>query len=1043
MRYSLPSFVAISFSILFAGMTQAQTLSQAQLIEAAQSKSVYLGLQSRGANFFETQAAFNAYWDGKEPTKGQGFKTFKRYEHFFEERTFPSGVFFPSNARLVAERVYTFSPADNSTNSDPLLNSWQSFGPDSALGGCSSVVGNGRVNKVRVDPNDATRLFAATPGGGIWRKEADNPWTQLCSDTLATFGDTIPNIGMSDIAIDFNNSNVLYAASGDHDGFDNYSVGVYKSVDGGASWSLSYDANDGNYGTQTLLQDWYGYSSAQNGKPNFTISRILISPDVSTKIVASTRQGILYTDDAGASWQMATQTGGAALTTEFHDLEFKPGDANIMYAGGEGEFWRSLDAGVTWSETTITNDPDMKRTAIAVAPSEPNWVYLVAVGANRGLFGENLFKSQKGIYKSIDSGATWSVVASTDPEGHPNILTSSLYGNGSGGQGNYDLCIAVAPNNANSIFVGGVNLWNSPDGGGTWNQIANWQTVSSNPTLAHVHADHHGLTFNNNTLVVANDGGVFTTDDGETFTNITTGLVNGQIYSMGLAQDTLGIASWGLQDNATQLQIENDITTFPGGGDGFETEVWGRSSHNDDVNNGVNSDDTFLAYHSTQRGRFQRATNGWGWCDDNDIARTQIAAPDGTAGTVNEKGEWQTPFLVDPNDPAHILIGKTKIYESMDYGQTFNTLPCAGLIENAPPYNNDKLLNHLERSWLNQDYFYATDKNQIFRSVDGGATFADVTGGLPNKWISDIEVDDANPERVFISMSNYGAGEKVFVSVDAGSNWEDMSNGIPAVPVNCIYYREGYTDEIYIGTDIGVYKWNADAIPGIWEDFNLDMPNVIVMDIRIHNSTNEIYAATYGRSMWKAQLPVTHTEEEGLLFCDASSISIDLDTIHAGGSVGNWTYWLNETIDDSMGTGTIDGSILTIDGSATSTGIDTLKVNGFDENNNTAILHIEVEEALYPRIVDSYTVLPPAGTIDGGGVQFTFAGDYDSPVLMNFLHHEPASTNDLGGILLRSDSYWALDFTNIKGCSNPAPANTTTPGSDSRMLLSIPYILPE
>ena len=127
MKRFLPVFVAISFSILFAGMTQAQTLSQAQLIEAAQSKSVYLGLQSRGANFFETQAAFNAYWDGKEPTKGQGFKAFKRYEHFFEERTFPSGVFFPSSARLVDERVYTFSPADNSTNSDPLLNSWQSF----------------------------------------------------------------------------------------------------------------------------------------------------------------------------------------------------------------------------------------------------------------------------------------------------------------------------------------------------------------------------------------------------------------------------------------------------------------------------------------------------------------------------------------------------------------------------------------------------------------------------------------------------------------------------------------------------------------------------------------------------------------------------------------------------------------------------------------------------------------------------------------------------------------------------------------------------
>ena len=165
------------------------------------------------------------------------------------------------------------------------------------------------------------------------------------------------------------------------------------------------------------------------------------------------------------------------------------------------------------------------------------------------------------------------------------------------------------------------------------------------------------------------------------------------------------------------------------------------------------------------------------------------------------------------------------------------------------------------------------------------------------------------------------------------------------------------------------------------------MPNVIVSDIRVQNNTSQIYAATYGRGVWKAQLPVSNSETQASVICDSESISMDLDTIHDDGLVGDWTYWLDENVNDVLVSGSINESTITIDGSLEGTGLDTLKVYGFDGDNNSVILHLTIEEALYPKVVDYYAVLPENYSIHGGGIQFTFEGNYDEPVEINFLHH--------------------------------------------------------
>ena len=165
---------------------------------------------------------------------------------------------------------------------------------------------------------------------------------------------------------------------------------------------------------------------------------------------------------------------------------------------------------------------------------------------------------------------------------------------------------------------------------------------------------------------------------------------------------------------------------------------------------------------------------------------------------------------------------------------------------------------------------------------------------------------------------------------------------------------------------------------------------------------------------------------------------MDLDTIHDDGLVGDWTYWLDENVNDVLVSGSINESTITIDGSLEGTGLDTLKVYGFDGDNNSVILHLTIEEALYPKVVDYYAVLPENYSIHGGGIQFTFEGNYDEPVEINFLHHPTKETNTVGSIELESGAYWILDFTNSKGCLNPAPANTTTPIENNSAPIKLP-----
>ena len=216
----------------------------------------------------------------------------------------------------------------------------------------------------------------------------------------------------------------------------------------------------------------------------------------------------------------------------------------------------------------------------------------------------------------MDGGVTWTAEA-TREEG-PNLLGYTVNGADGAGQAFWDLCIAVDPNNANRVLVGGVNLWETTDGGTTWNCPVHWQGASE---AKYAHADQHSITMlEDGRIVLGNDGGVFVWD-GEEVTDHSSGLEITQGYAMGIHPDRAAHLLVGTQDNGSTL-VRPDFEARVLDGDGFhaffDSEVEGR------------------LYASSYYGLLYRS-------DDGGRTMTNIANYF-QAGGPNEVGAWQTPF---------------------------------------------------------------------------------------------------------------------------------------------------------------------------------------------------------------------------------------------------------------------------------------------------------------------------------------------------------------------------------------------------------------
>ncbi|HHJ53332.1 MAG TPA: T9SS type A sorting domain-containing protein [Caldithrix abyssi] len=727
-----------------------------------------LKMENRSENFYEIQKEFYRYWNGRKITRGDGWKQFKRWEWFWEPRVYPDGNFPPPDQiqRALAQSPLRKSQAVNNAAD------WTSLGPDSWVT-VSYNPGIGRVNCVYVDSLNPNTLMIGAPSGGYW-KSADG------AATWRTTTDHLEALGVSSIAVHPRDANTIFIATGDGDGGNTYSIGVLKSTDGGETW-------------QSTGLSW---ATTESHK----ISKLLINEQDPLIMLAAANNGIFRTEDGGDTWTNV-------ISGDFKDMEFKPGDPNTVYACGR-QFYRSADGGQTFSKVTsgLPRDFQVGRMAIAVTPGNDAYVYVLACDIIDNKF--------LGLYRSTNSGSSFGLQSDS-----PNILGYDVDGNDDSGQGWYDLAVAASPTNPEEVFVGGVNIWRSTDGGVTWSLNGYW--YYPNQDYPYVHADIHALDFYGNTLYAGSDGGLWKTDDaGQNWEDLSFGLVITQFYRLGGYPADRGLVIAGTQDNGTNL-LDSGTWTHVYGSDGMEAAI-----------NKNNPDTMYASYYN---GGLMRSEDGG-------------QSFHGITGDITESGAWVTPYVLSPQNPQVLFAGFENVWKSTNGGDNWTK------ISNF----NVGTLSALALAESDSDYIYAASGSHIFRTTDGGNSWIEISGGLPVDSVSltYIAVSDNDPDLLWVTFSGYKDGIKVYRSADGGSNWENISGSLPNLPVNCIAVEPMNANHpLYVGTDAGVYY--RDDATGDWEAYNTNLPNVIVNELEIHSGSKTIKAASYGRGMWESPLQST------------------------------------------------------------------------------------------------------------------------------------------------------------------------------------------
>ena len=728
-------------------------------------------METNDVNFYDIQKAFNEYWEGKEIEKGKGWKQFKRWEYFMEQRVYPDGE-FPSY-KLWEEYQKIRAKQKNKT----FAGNWSSLGPFTVPNTFTNpdvLVGAGRLNCISFHPTDPNIMWVGSPSGGVWKTiNGGESWETTTDDLVA--------IGVSDIAVNPDNPDILYVATGDGDASDTYAIGILKSTNGGETWETIFDIE---------------YESG------LYFRRILINPYDPDVIIATSNDGIIRTDDGFSSYS-------TVVSGHFKDLEFKPGDPNTLYSTtynyyGNAKVYKSVDGGSTWSVSSSgMSTSNVNRIELAVTPADPNIVYALCCSSIDNGFHD--------LYVSNDNGDTWSDATNTTK----NLLGRNYNGQDSGGQGWYDLALAVSPENENEIYVGGINTWKTSNGGDTWEiNTFMFDYVNDN----HVHVDMHMFAYSPfGVLFSANDGGIYkTSDGGESWIDITSNMQILQIYRFGCDPNNPDLVVTGNQDNSTILRNGSDWGMLFGG-DGMECII--------------DYTDSDIIYGSSQYGNLYKTIDGG-------YNVTYVTPPDAPSGS------WITPYVMHPDNHNTLIAGYDAVYKTTDGGSSWTTI--------SPVLAASSKLRALTYAPSYSNYIYTSSYTNMWKTDDGGHNWVNISSGLANYYITYIEVSSYDQNLLWVTLSNFVNGEKVYKSEDGGETWENYSEGLPDLPMNCIEYENSSNHALYAGCDIGVYYRNGEMSE--WISFNDELPNVIVNELEIHYETGKVRAATYGRGLWESDL---------------------------------------------------------------------------------------------------------------------------------------------------------------------------------------------
>ncbi len=661
--------------------------------------------------------------------------------------------------------------------------SWQSTGPTNI---------GGRITDIAIHPNTISTIYVGTASGGIYKSTNNGlSWVNIFTD--------VPAISIGDLAIDPTNQNIIYAGTGEANAssYSFFGNGIYKSIDAGVSW-VHIGLDSSGYIGRIIVD------STNPSRIFIAVCGNLFSP--------GQHRGIFRSDDGGLNW---TRKLFVNDSTSAIDIVQNPDNPNILYATmwermrglnyrrsfGDGSgIYYSNDGGDNWIELTsgLPSGPGIGRIGLTIARSNTSVLYA---------YYDNATGVE--VYKTINGGMSWVRVNDGPLQG----MTS--------GFGWYFGQIRVDPANENRVFVMGVTLFRSNDGG------LNWTGVNSG-----IHVDHHAMyiDINSGFIYEGNDGGLYFSDDYCSSWTKINNLPITQFYAIDIDNSFPNRVYGGTQDNGTVRTLTGTITNWQYilGGDGMYCLV-----------DYTNPD---IIFAETQWGSLYKSVDGGN--NFNWIA----------SQFYSDRKNWMSPYAMNPLNPDILYFGTYRIWKTLDGGS--NWLAISGDLTKGDDGSTYHTITTIDVSTVNPDIvIIGTDDGRVHITTNGGGSWAAIHSGLPDRWITRVATDPFNDSIVYATVSGFRWDEplsNVFKSVDLGQNWTDISLGLPEIPMNCIALDPLIPDRIFVGSDAGVFYSSSGGLG--WVGLSQGIPNVGITSLKIHNASRKLVAGTFGCSTYSLSL---------------------------------------------------------------------------------------------------------------------------------------------------------------------------------------------
>lgn len=684
----------------------------------------------------------------------------------------------------------------------------------------------GFISCVYSPPTDSNTIFAGSHSGGLWKTTDMGQHWRCVTDGLR-----LPGLGINSIVAHPSNAQLMYAATGTYVGtYQNFGTGVIQSTDGGETWQPSGLQWSAFYGDVCL--------------------RLLIDPNQSNTLYALTAQKLYKSTDAARTWSVVLERSKGAKDG-FYDLRFAQQASYLVVATRTptGDYptgahiFVSADSGQSFSDIS----PQIHNTPTAKGYGWLTNRYYVATSGSRiyTIFKDyNAQYTLQGmpflVYDLAQTQPTWSILS-------PNAGGTSLDG--------HEAVFEVSPANPDVMYTGKIRLTKSINGGKIFTNA-----------YQQLHIDVRALQIYRATpnsqqdvLIVGNDGGVGRSNDGgRTWTNLNgTELIVTEFFDIATTSFKKDWVAGGTQDNG-YLKYENGYTIHQGTGDGGSTIAdWSNADRvllkdnsgtgllclSTDGGNtigsivqtvrvGLNFDNFLIAQHPQQPQLLYMAK-------DNTIEIIDSTLPDSQNAVFSYRFEPSQSVSIDQ---------KTQTMQSFDVRAMAvapsdgNVLYVAGTLKYG-------------QQW--------TSINALFESTDGGKTWQ-LTANTYYP-INTIAVADRQPQHVWVGFAGMDKGNdpsgqtgshRVAYSSKGGRDLNDdlsAANGLPFVAVNALLYVRGSTDVLFAATDAGIYRYHPNS--NRWSCYSYQLPSATVSDLEINYCTQQLYAATFGRGIWRSALP--------------------------------------------------------------------------------------------------------------------------------------------------------------------------------------------